>query len=207
MDGAGGPLAASQTQLGQAMRKLRQNRRWSLRSMEARQREAGDFFASRSQLSKYESGKMLPSLAVAEKLDRLYAGRSWIRLSVIALSQTTWSPWDSDWPADVHHHSWPEEYQGSVWVRLKPTPQDKGKDHEIRLAWGPWRWEGKIPCPEEGLYLVTGKSDDEVPIMVNTAPRSYCQFGLHEIAGPGVVMNINFQWKRVDDEDYGPDLG
>lgn len=175
--------------------------------MEARQKEADQSFASRSQLSKYETGKILPSVTAAEKLDRLYAGRSWIYLSVVALSQSTWSPWDAEWPAYVHHHSWPAEYQGSVWVRVKPTPQGTNEDHEIRLAWGPWRWKGKISCPKEGLYLVTGKSDDEVPIMVNTTPQTYCQFGLHEITGQGDVIDVNFEWKHVDDEHDGSDLG
>lgn len=189
-----GPLASSAVELGQGMRKIRESRGWTLRGMERLQEDAGEVFASRSLLSEFETGKKLPSLAVAEKLDRLYGGESWICLSVEALRQRKWSPWDAEWPATEHFHAWLEEYRGPVWVRVKPTPQEAGAEYEIRLTWGPHRWSSKVACPEEGLYIVTGKADGEVPIRVRTSRLSYCQFGTGKPRGDSAVKDINEEW-------------
>ncbi|WP_395405626.1 helix-turn-helix domain-containing protein (plasmid) [Arthrobacter sp. UC242_113] len=189
-----GPLASSATELGQAMRKMRKSRGWTLRDMEALQEHACTHIASKSLLSKFETGKKLPDEATSEKLDQLYGGESWIHMSVVALRQRTWSPWDADWPATEHFHSWAEEYRGPVWIRVKPTPQDAGTEYSIQLSWGPHRWTRKVACPVEGLYLITGKGDGEVPIRVVTSPRSFCQFGTGEIDGDGTVMDIKEEW-------------
>jgi hypothetical protein len=162
--------------------------------MEALQAATGKVFASKSLLSKFETGKKLPSVTMAKELDRLYGGESWIHMSVVALSQRTWSPWDVEWPAHEHFYAWAEAYRGPVWIRVKPTPHDVGKEYEIRLSWGPHRWSKKVTCPEEGLYFITGKGDGEVPIRVCTLPRSFCQFGTSEIGGDGTVMDINGEW-------------
>lgn len=162
--------------------------------MEGLQVDAGEVFASRSLLSAFETGKKLPSVSVAEKLDRLYGGESWIHMSVVAMRQRKWSPWDAEWPANEHFHAWREKYRGPVWIRVKPTPQDADGEYEIRLSWGPHRWSRKIVCPEEGLYLVTGKADGEVPIRVRTSPRSFCQFGTGETGGDGYTRDINEEW-------------
>src|SRR5688500_20168931 len=99
-----GPLASSAMELGQGMRRMMERRGWTLRDMEKLQKEASTAVASRSLLSQLERGtkKKLPSVALAKDLDRLYCGESWIHMSVVALSQRTWSPWDGEWPKEDH---------------------------------------------------------------------------------------------------------
>ncbi|MFF2842445.1 helix-turn-helix domain-containing protein [Paenarthrobacter sp. NPDC057981] len=195
-----GPLATSLKELGQAMRRMRESRGLSLRDVELLQKQLPQTygleleFVSRPSLSRYENGQRRPSRAAANMLDQVYECQSWISLSVVGLSKHAWSPWDDDWPSEEHCYSWPLDYSGPVWIRLKPTPQEEEGVHHVRLKWGPWRWQRDLILPATGLYLMTDKGGGEVPIRVQATPHVYCQFGLRLRAGDGTFLDINHEW-------------
>lgn len=195
-----GPLAGSLQELGEAMRRMRESRGLTLRQVELLQqqisrKDGSDLeFVSRASLSRYENGERRPSRAAANMLDLVYGCQSWIHLSVVGLSQVAWSPWDDDWPSEEHYYSWPLDYSGPVWIGLKPTPQEAGGEHDVRLNWGPHKWQRKLILPATGIYLVTGKGGGDVPIRVGATPHAFCLFGVRLSAGDSTILDINDEW-------------
>jgi hypothetical protein len=41
-------------------------------------------------------------------------------------------------PRSEHFHTWSAAHGGKVWIRVLPTAENSGKNHEVKLRWGPW---------------------------------------------------------------------
>ncbi|SRR6266566_6815643 len=98
-------------------------------------------------------------------------------------------------PHGLHFHIWPAAHSGLVWIWVKPVPATAGKDHEIRLRWGPWHRRVTAALSETGLTLVTGKDSEEVavPCQVEITPPARVLFGIGEVTNRA-VLDIAVGW-------------
>ncbi len=100
-------------------------------------------------------------------------------------------------PRGLHFHTWPGAHSGLVWIWLRPAPTTVGRDHEIRLRWGPWHRKVTAVLSKTGLTLVTGKAAEEVavPCQVEVTPPAYVFFGIGEVTDPDrEVLDIAVGW-------------
>jgi hypothetical protein len=189
--------------------------RASLRSLEKRQsQKPRALVISKSQLSRYEQGLLLPPLDYADHLDDLYAADGWVSMSLKALWRPRWTPWVEEFPAQFHHGGWPAEYHGSVWIKLLPIIENVGNVHTIDLEWGPWGRRVVEPLPRTGLILVTGKMRDADGISRTCNLASdlhvYALFGAGEGLEGEEVRMIHRGWELrnvragADEQGHGP---
>jgi transcriptional regulator with XRE-family HTH domain len=157
-----GQYARTTQELATGMRALR---KVGLRGLETEQ-GCGDppyeIVLSRSTLSRYESGRVLPPLEYGPHLDRLYRASGWIDMSIRTLWQAEWDPWHSpsQWPERNFYFSWPASYSGDVWIEVAPIPAEVGMATNLVLNWGPWERRVDIVLPAAGAVLQTGKAAD-----------------------------------------------
>ncbi|MDO5747740.1 MAG: hypothetical protein Q4P66_08820 [Actinomycetaceae bacterium] len=138
---------------------------------------------------------MLPPVELADYLSKLYGGEGWVGTAIRNLWQSTWDPWESDIPTEVHCIKWPSKLSGLVWIKFWPTPATLGKKHTILLQWGPWECILTRELPECGITLSTGKAIDEVAVvcMITT------NYKVHLLHGSGTVedaIDIRGIWSK-----------
>lgn len=172
---------------------------------------------SKSTLDRYERGEKLPPLEYASHLDELYEGEGWVEMSIRTLWRPKWNPWLEDHGVvrRVHAGRWPAQYDGQVWIMLKPQPESVGQEHEIELEWGPWGHRVTVVLDEDGVVLATGKARDIDGISrtcnVTTRPEAYALYGAGEALEGDTVIDIRRGWSKTnpnaDPEEfqYGPD--
>lgn len=148
-------------QLGSGLRALRG--RAGVRRVADRQRSGpGALVLSKSALDRYERGVVLPPLEYAQHLDALYEGEGWVEMSIRSLWRPKWNPWleDHGTVRRLHAGRWPAQYDGQVWIKVKPQPESVGQEHEIELEWGPWGRRVTLVLEEAGIVLATAKARD-----------------------------------------------
>lgn len=192
---------ASRKEFGEALRRLR--RPLGLRSLEGIQ-ETGTypFVISRSQLSCYETAKVLPPLDYAAHLDDLYGGKGWIAMTLRNLWRSDWNPWtvhEHGFAQRLHADRWPAPYTGTVWIKLKPLPASVGQNHQFRLDWGSWYAEVEADLHAEGIVIMTGKARDEngesVTCNLTASQRTFALFGAGDDLDDEHVIDIRQIWQ------------
>lgn len=178
---------------------LRALRVGSLRHLEKIQKAAGEPDPiPRSTLSRYENGDSLPPLEYHARLDALYGGTGWVSLAVRSLRRGGWDPWadDDGFRARSHAGLWPAEYQGDVWVKVKPASMVETLPHRFSLSWGPHRCEVSCLLGRDGVLFVTGKGRDEVAVPLNlTCDREvFVLFGAGDRVEGDEVIDIRHDW-------------
>jgi hypothetical protein len=105
-------------------------------------------------------------------------------------------------PRGLHFYTWPAEYSGKVRIRILPTAKAAGKNHEVKLRWGPWRRYISEPVGEDGLTLTTSKAAEErpAPLQVQVIPAARAIFGTGDAPG-GEVLDIEIGWTHASDSD------
>ena len=175
----------------------------SVRALEERECNQGKNNISRSSLSRYETGKILPKLSHAEHLDALYDAGGKIKLLLANIWDRTWNPSHDEHskPKQHHFYRWPPEYSGLVWVHLKPAADLVNSPHKIRLQWGPWKMGTEIKIPADGAYLVTGKAADignhSVTLELNCDLHVFALFGAGKIyneTAPKLDIRQKWNW-------------
>jgi len=103
-------------------------------------------------------------------------------------------------PCGLHFHTWPAEYSGKVWIQILPTAKTAGKNHEIKLRWGPWRRNIVESVREEGLTLTTSKAAEDSPasLQLQVMPTARVLFGSGD-ALSGEVLDIEVGWTHASD--------
>jgi transcriptional regulator with XRE-family HTH domain len=194
-------LARDRLELGKQMKAIRG--KTGLRKFEEAQ-DAGSagLVISRSQLSRYEQGKVLAPLKYAEHLDHLYDAGGWVDLSLKNLWRPRWNPWADEFPALHHYGLWPALHHGLVWVKVKPTAENIDCMHALTLEWGPWGHSVTAVLPAEGIVLVTGKAvDDEGTnsALELVADRNvFALFGAGEDLDGEITIDIHRGWVNAN---------
>jgi TIR domain len=106
-------------------------------------------------------------------------------------------------PRGLHFYTWPTAYSGKVWIQILPTAKTAGKNHEIKLRWGPWRRRIDEPVGEEGLTLTTSKAaeDSPAPCQVQVIPAARVLFGVGDSLS-GEVLDIEVGWTYASDQSF-----
>jgi formylglycine-generating enzyme required for sulfatase activity len=101
-------------------------------------------------------------------------------------------------PHGLHIHTWPAAYSGKVWIRILPTGETAGKNHDIKLRWGPWRMDINEPVGDSGLALSTSKGADDssTPCQVQVIPAARVLFGVGDALN-GDVLDIGAGWTHT----------
>ena len=83
-------------------------------------------------------------------------------MSIRSLWRPKWNPWleDHGTVRRLHAGRWPAQYDGQVWIKVKPQPESVGQEHEIELEWGPWGRRVTLVLEEAGIVLATAKARD-----------------------------------------------
>lgn len=197
MRGSAGPAE----EFAQALRRLR---RVGLRTLVARQEEdpgAFEIVLSRTQLSRYETGQLLPPVRHARHLDRLYEADGWLEMRLQNLWRPDWDPWtESDLvPQTYHAVEWPWRYAGLVWIKLIPARVGESV-RTIELQWGHWVFRRELELARDGLVLTTGKARDVdgISVICNIASEEPV-FVLHgtgtDLSGEK-VLDIRQMWSK-----------
>lgn len=175
--------------LGVALNRARGSR--SLRAL------AADVGVTKTTVARWEAGSPVP-LHHAEALDQALGGDGLIAEAIVLLGQERWTPQRSDVAVARHAHQWSAAYTGQVWIWIRPTPDNYGRQHRMTLDWGPWRHESTKLLGRNGLTLLTGKSAEEnaVTLNVETDPDSYALFGVGEVLGrPTRDIRPDWNWR------------
>lgn len=167
---------------------------------------------SRSQISAFESGVRLPSLELAEGLDRLYGGESWVATSIRTLRRSSWDPWRSERGASQQHaFAWHAAYGGATWIKLIPQTQHVGEEHQLTSEWGPWGRTDTLVLPRTGVVLATGKAVDRDGIArtynLQVLPPAFALAGMGSDLTGEDVRDVRRGWAIVNTEATNTERG
>jgi hypothetical protein len=164
-------------------------------------------------LGRYENGESLPPLDEAYQLDEAYGAGGWLMYALAHLWQRKWNPWADEWPSMTHAHRWPPQYEGAVWIDLRPSSGNVGEVHHLHLRWGPWERFVDVALPEAGIVLMTGKAQDDDGIArtlnLDVDRRLYVLWGAGDVdlTDPR-ALDIRTGWTRVEapgpEDSHGP---
>jgi hypothetical protein len=152
---------------------------------------------SQSALQRYEAGLSRMPLETAELFDREYGTHGWIHAALARLQQPTWQ-WARGDPRTDHEHHWPPAFRGQVWIAIAPPTRSPAVTHDLRLAWGPWRWRRSLTLTRHGVVLVTGKGADDEPVRIwlTSSPPVFALFGIEQPTGDAPQLDIRAEWRR-----------
>lgn len=125
-------------------------------------------------------------------------------MSIRSLWRPKWNPWlkDHGTARRVHAGRWPAQYDGQVWIKVKPRPETVGQVHEIALEWGPWARQVKVVLDEVGVVLTTAKAKDLDGISrtcnVTTEPQAYVLYGAGEALAGELVVDSRRDWSKAN---------
>lgn len=93
------------------------------------------------------------------------------------------------------HRGWhPASYIGKVWVKVIPSPENMGKQHCVKIAWGAYRF-AKMLSVGESLNLVHSKRNpDSIPLTVEVEPAVKVEFGQQEPLGINQYSITDSEW-------------
>ena len=87
--------------------------------------------------------------------------------------------------ADITHDFKPT-FQGQVWFRVKPAAGNAGKDHRVRIRWGPKQNTFRIQrLSSAGQALFLRKGDDDTTFVLKVEPPAAVEFGEGDPPGEG----------------------
>ena len=152
---------------------------------------------SKSALARYERGERSPSLDVIAILDTVLGMGG---LLVGRYESASWVPTGD--PAVVHQHLFDHDWQGPVFIEVRPgTPGP----HQMHVRWGPWRRTFAHEVSSAGVAFVTMKSrpaDGHVPpLTFFVDPPGFVRFGRGEPMWVADVVDISSGWVPSEASD------
>ncbi|WP_369812695.1 helix-turn-helix domain-containing protein [Kineosporia sp. R_H_3] len=155
---------------------------------------------SSSSLQRYESGRPMPR-DVARALDEYYEMSGWL-VDAVSRLEVTAGRWLPRVACTTFVHTWPEEHQGWVWIGLRADPARVGRLHLVRLRWGPWRQDLRIPLKMDGEALTTGKGKDlsgrTVPFHLEVDHAVVATFGVDAPPEDLAARDISLGWEFME---------
>lgn len=181
-------IPQSDAELGATLRRLRGRR--SLREI------AAEAHVSKSSLARYEAGSPVP-VGTAAALDRAYEAGGWIQSAIAGLNRGRWEPWRDNSVKRIFAYRWPAQYEGWVWVLIRPHPNNVNEHHSFVIKWGKWQRDFNATLPRDGLIFATGKAVDADGLSdgctLECEPSAYAMFGFGEMTGIDFV-DIRYDW-------------
>jgi hypothetical protein len=136
-------------------------------------------------------------MSAAAALDRAYGANGWIEAAVAGLSRGRWEPWRDESAKRTFAHRWPAQYQGWVWILIRPAPTNVDHDHSFVIKWGRWQRDFQALLPIEGLTFATGKAADRDGLAhgctLECEPVAYAIFGVGDMVDIDFI-DIRYDW-------------
>ena len=93
------------------------------------------------------------------------------------------------------HRGWhPASYIGTVWVKVIPAPENMGRQHCVKIAWGAYMFAKMLPVGESLNLVHSKRNPDSVPLTVEVEPAAKVEFGQREPLGINQYSIADPEW-------------
>lgn len=120
-------------------------------------------------------------------------------LIVCFMAQCVAQEFRAEW--DLFH---PREYQGRVWIQVKPQIANINVVHTCTVRWGPWEYQKSLSFFDEGVRLrsislvhTKDAQAHSVPLRVTISPPANVTIGQGNPPNPDPI-DISYGWRLVE---------